>query len=84
VSFVCEQDGPVERELKAKLISLFEHSPAVEIGYLVRVQYEKGLQHVALCLKQSGGSKEKISRDVGQEFAAMFNSKEHLDILFLS
>ena len=40
VEFVGEQDGPPERELKLRLVMLFENEPSVRRAYLARVRYE--------------------------------------------
>ena len=51
VRFVGEQDGPVERELKEHLTTLFRSDPAILIAYLARVQYDNTDScGVALCL----------------------------------
>ena len=82
IQFVGEQDGPVEREFKAALVS--EIGERVRAAFLARVTYpgSDGIS-VALCL--AGGSEEStVVNDAAATFRRMFGSHEHLDILFLN
>ena len=84
VSFVGEQDGPPERELKEKLAVLFAQLQLVRTAYLVRVRYgEEGPVHVALCVRGQPGQNRMFAERVGRIFASIF-SHEHLDTLWLT
>jgi hypothetical protein len=50
VQFLMDQDGPMERTIKAKLAELFGDVLQVEEAYFVRVAYPGGVQGVALCV----------------------------------
>ena len=81
VSFVGEQDGPPERELKAELIPLLSEARA---GYLARVQYTSGERSVALCLASTPEAVQAdLSNKISALFHQMFGRNSHLDILFL-
>jgi hypothetical protein len=47
----------------------------------VRVEGELG---VALCVRSINGADPALVRDIGEIFAAIFGSHEHLDIVFLN
>ena len=83
ISFLQEQDGPPERLLKEKLTEIFRKNRAVERAYLTigRLGEETG---VVLGLATRFGPEEKIVASVQTVFASVFNSDEHLDILFLT
>ena len=56
INFVVEQDGTPERELKSKLVMLFNRAAWVNVAYLARVTYEDaGPMHVALCVRGQPG-----------------------------
>jgi len=83
IRFLHEQDGPSERLLKEKLREMFRKNRAVERAYLAIAQLgeETG---VVLGLAARFGPEEKIVTKVQTVFASVFNSSEHLDILFLT
>ena len=83
IKLAGEQDGPPERDLKARLIKLFRDEPMVERAYLARTDYgaAMGLQ-VTLCVVSSNVEGKLVSQ-VSEIFADMFGSHEHLDILFI-
>jgi hypothetical protein len=83
VDFLREQDGAVERELKSELCCCFRTRGDVERAYLAVVHYiGKNTSDIALCLVAKPGTELGIVREVGAVFSRMFNSNEHLDILF--
>jgi hypothetical protein len=83
ISFVCEQAGLPEQELKNALIPVLNGFSPVQRAYLVRVLYRSSEQtDVALCLSASAASVE-IVNSCAQEFRKLFNSEQCLDILFL-
>jgi hypothetical protein len=50
VQFLFDQDGPMERTIKAKLNELFADVVQVEQAYFARVSYVGNVQGVALCI----------------------------------
>jgi len=50
VQFLMDQDGPMERTIKAKLSEFFADALQVEQAYFVRVSYPGSVQGVALCV----------------------------------
>ena len=85
IAFLGEQDGPVERELKAKFSQCFSRNLYVNAAYLVRVRYGRSPEiKVALCLEAPEEMAPAIVEELGSEFREMFNSRESLDIMFLS
>lgn len=84
VRFLGEQDGPVEREFKQRLVELFGHDRRVGAAYLARVAYSDATPVlVALCLHAESGQERDLAENAAQIFSSMFGRHEHLDILFL-
>jgi hypothetical protein len=84
VTFLCEQDGKIERELKSRLIAFLSNMPSAIRAYLVRVDYgDPQAYNVALCLRCLHGQDKTLLADIGQIFASLFGRDIHLDILFL-
>lgn len=84
VRFLGEQDGPVEREFKQRLVELFGHDSPVGAAYLARVAYSDATPVVvALCLRVEPGQEHVLAENAAQVFSSMFGRHEHLDILFL-
>jgi hypothetical protein len=85
IRFVGEQEGAVERELKDRLAKLFEVNKHVLRAYLANVDYQDVTPiGVALCLHSTTGEDLDLVQQIRTIFAAMFNSDQHLDVLFLS
>ena len=82
LQFVGEQDGPVERKLKAGLVEVMRVDTNVMRGYLARVMSD-GEPEVALCLVTRGGQVEPLVRRVHAVFAGIFSAANHLDIVVL-
>jgi hypothetical protein len=85
VLFLGEQDGPVERELKAYLAeSCFASQRGIFSAYLARVSYwETPGVAVALCLWGDKENAAAIVECIGAAFQRQFNAAEHLDIFFM-
>lgn len=84
VTFVGEQDGEVERELKAGFVAELEAYPLVRRAYLAIVRYGASQElNVALCLFGSPDDAQ-IVEACASRFQEMFNPEEHLDTLFVS
>jgi hypothetical protein len=85
VAFVCEQDGPPERQLKAGLTDLFARHPSVRRAYLAIVHYPgSSARHVALCVQSADGEDQTLAAEIGTVFRSLFGSHEHLDTIFLN
>jgi hypothetical protein len=83
VSFVREQDGPPERDLKVALDHLFGVRGSVERAYLAVVKYGSSESaFVAVCLK--GKESPGLVTEIGETFAALFTADQHLDIVFVT
>lgn len=84
--FVCEQDGPSERQLRDRLVDLFGSTANVERAYLVRVEYDDpNAYNVALCLRTISGDEDRaLVSAVGVIFEAIFGAHCQMDIVFLS
>ena len=85
VSFLSEQDGPPERELKDKFRTLFGQLQLIRTAYLALVRYDNaGPIHVALCVRGQPGQNRMFAERVSQVFSTMFGSHEHLDTIWLT
>lgn len=85
ISFIVEQDGIPERELKSELVALFNRAAWVRVAYLVRVTYEEtGPTHVALCVRGQLGQNRIFGQRVGEIFASIFGSHEHIDVIWIT
>jgi hypothetical protein len=85
VTFIGEQDGPAERELKTRLIECLSVEIEVKKAYLVRVSYENNPnQKVAICIQGGGDRASRIVNCLGSVFSRQFSQKESLDVIFLT
>jgi len=83
VRFLGEQDGEVERLLKAQLSEMFKGHKDVRRAYLARIA--AGDQTgIALCLGTKHGAKQSLVSEIGAIFSGIFAKQAHLDILFLT
>jgi hypothetical protein len=84
VTFVGEQDGDVERQLKAEFVAGFAAFPTVRRAYLALVRYDQSPDvNVALCVFGSSVDVRLVNACAAR-FRAMFGPSEHLDTLFLN
>ena len=84
VTFLGEQDGPAERRLKEALSVLLGLGATVTRAYLARVRYDDRTSGVMLgLLTDDERNSEKVAVQMGRTFEALFNTKTHLDIMFL-
>jgi hypothetical protein len=85
ITFLDEQDGPAERRLKEALAVLLGLGDTVTRAYLARVRYHDETSGVMLgLLTDDERNSEKVAGQMGNTFAALFNTKADLDIVFLS
>jgi hypothetical protein len=84
VTFITEQDGDAERELKSRLTEHFKSYLRLNEAYLVRVRYGSSPEiKVALCLDTGGKVDAELVQAAASEFPRIFGSHESLDIMFL-
>jgi hypothetical protein len=85
ILFLGEQDGAIERELKAELSNCLVAEGCVSSAYLAQVSYRDAPgQHVALCLRGQGPDAARLIARIEAIFRRRFNATQHLDIVFLS
>jgi hypothetical protein len=85
ILFLGDQDGVIERELKARLTNCFTSKQTVSSAYLVRVSYEEAPGPlIALCIRCGEKPAMELAECSGKIFGSLFDPREHLDILFLS
>ena len=84
IEFLGEQDGDVERDLKAALIGLFARFPSVRRAYLARVGFQPATApSIAICLALEHPN-QRIVREICDAFRPMFSSDAFVDVLFLT
>ncbi len=83
VRFLAEQDGAPEQLLKRQLTELFRRHDHIQRAYLAQVNAGDQVS-IALCLKHLIGPDRDLVQQVGRIFSAVFNAREHLDIIFLN
>lgn len=84
LKFLGEQDGPAAKRLKDALAMVLHQDLGVDKAYLARVLYDGKSTAVILGLKTDDEvDSEKLVARAGKAFAAIFNAKTHLDIIFL-
>ena len=60
--FVAEQDGPAERDLKARFVELLSEQPTVERAYLALAEHGDGTGvHVTLAMRCSCGRRSSAN-----------------------
>jgi SseB protein C-terminal domain len=84
-TFRGEQDGPIERALKAELTELFNNLKTIELAYLAIATYEGDVEStVVLCLRSASNTDDpEIVAKIGGIFHKMFSEPEGLDVFFL-
>jgi len=85
VSFLGEQDGPFEQQLKSAIVKILEPKPQILEAYLARLHIrDSPTDSVALCLWGTGDPDVSIVEAVGRSFAQLFAGTQFLDTLFLT
>lgn len=83
--FVAEQDGELERALKAEWITILSRHRGVTRAFLARVssggQAEPG---VMLCICPRSAQHHALVQELAGPIRQMLSSDHHLDIVFLS
>jgi SseB protein C-terminal domain len=84
IRFVGEQDGPIERDLKADLLHIFIASPELRAAYLVRATYDSPAgEEVILAVRSSSGDDVDLVRRIAECFGRHFSKEVHMDVMFL-
>jgi len=82
--YTGEQIGPHERRLKEKLAADFLNERVVDRAYLVHADLGDGSGHnVILALVAPNSNHAAIVQQVERAFASIFDTNQHLDMLFL-
>jgi len=82
VRFVGEQDGPVERDLKAKWLPILRTAPQIRSAFLVRCSYDQDDQHVVLAICSAGGPDLRLLEALRVPYALAFHRSCPLDMMF--
>lgn len=84
VTFIAQQDGPIEKVLTSKLASFFRRTNAKLDAYLCRVHYGNPNQiSIAICLASQEGKQVEIVDGISRIFQELFAQHEHVDIIFI-
>jgi hypothetical protein len=85
ITFLSEQDGNIERALKAGWVAYLKGNVHVTLACLARVRYANSSQErVALCLRADTADKKVLVESLSADFRRLFKTTETLDIVFLS
>src|SRR5579863_1666075 len=82
--FLCEQDGPAERQIKAQWLPILEADPHIRRAFLVRAQYADQTEHVILALNSTGGSDAALVDALRIPYTAIFRDDCPLDMAFIN
>jgi hypothetical protein len=84
VQFLGEQDGPVEKNLKAQWTPILAQSVSVQRAYLAIVSYDRAATYQpALCIRHSKDDDPRLVKELSEPFRQTFNNSQALDIMFL-
>ena len=85
VTFVGQQDGPVERAVKAQWLPILSAHAEVRRAFLVRAAYEgQSDVHVVLALCSTGRGDLKLVEALRVPYAAIFHRDCPLDMAFVT
>jgi type III secretion system (T3SS) SseB-like protein len=84
MKFVAEQDGPCERDVKARWKSVLRHHSEVQRAYLVLAEYSDGQSQPVLCIRSSRDKDVSLIDELAVPFKDIFASDCALDMMFLS
>jgi len=85
IRFLREQDGQIEKEVKARWQSILATFPDVLRAYLAIASFGQSQNYqVVLCLMSKTGENPLLVDALAQPFQEMFNAATPLDILFLN
>lgn len=82
--FLCEQDGPAERQIKSQWMPILEADPRIRRAFLVRAQYADQTEHVILALSSTGGTDAGLMESLRIPYTAIFREDCPLDMAFIT
>jgi hypothetical protein len=80
--FLAEQDGPVERDLKAQWLPILTAAPQIRRAFLVKCAYDQGDQHVVLVLCSTNAPDLGFLEAMRVPYARAFHRDCPLDMMF--
>jgi len=84
VTYLGEQDGPVEGTVKARWLPILSTRPEIRRAFLVRASYEgQSDVHVVLALCSTSAPDRRLIDDLRAPYAAIFSRDCALDMVFL-
>jgi hypothetical protein len=84
-SFLGEQDGPVERTVKAQWLPILSARPEIRRAFLVTASYDGPKDvHVVLALCSNGGPDLSLIETLRVPYAAIFHRDCPLDMVFVN
>jgi hypothetical protein len=85
VQFLGEQDGPPERDVKARWTPILVQCPSVQRAYLPIITLDRSATyHPALCIRSSAGDDPLLVDRLAAVFKERFAQSQMLDIMFVS
>ena len=85
ISFLGEQDGPVERQVKARWLPILSAQPQIRRAFLVRASYDgQSGVHVVLALCSNAGADLTLIKSLRVPYAEIFHRDCPLDMAFVS
>jgi hypothetical protein len=84
IEFVGEQDGPLERSLKAELREIIARRPLVDSAYLARAVYGEIREPQVVLVLGSDMQDRALVEEIGLLIFKRLPDSEHLDIFFAS
>jgi hypothetical protein len=85
IRFLGEQDGQIEKEIKARWQSILATFPDVLRAYLAIASFGQSQNYqVVLCIMSKTGENPLLVDALAQPFREMFNAATPLDIMFLN
>ena len=83
VKFLGEQDGPVERTIKAQWSTILSTRPQIRRAFLIRASYEGSNEmHVVLALCSKAGADLNLLEALRVPYTAIFHPDCPLDMVF--
>jgi len=85
IRFLGEQDGQIEKEIKARWQSILATFPDILHAYLAIASFGQSQNYqVVLCIMSKTGENPLLVDALAQPFREMFNAATPLDIMFLN
>jgi hypothetical protein len=84
ISFLGEQDGEPERELKSQWRTILAGYPNVTRAYLAIVSFDGVAGTPALCISSRSSETPQLVDALAAPFQQLFNKQVFLEIMFMS